>query len=154
VLLTDVFAGLAVLALHLSVLHAGALARWERGALFVLIAFAAATHSATLAVLMALLAAGTLVAIFDRARVPFPRLAQGLAALALGAAMLIAANYVVAGRLAWTPGGIGLAFGRMLNDGLVARYLDEHCPDPRFRLCDHRTELPNDADVFFWGDDL
>ena len=154
VLLTDIFAGLAVLALHLIVLRAEALTRWERGGLLVLIAFAGATHSATLAVLLGLLAAGLLVAICDRTRVSFARIAQGLAALALGAAMLVAANYVVAGRLAWTPGGIGLAFGRMLNDGLVTRYLDDHCPNPRLRLCEHRSELPTDADVFFWGDKL
>jgi hypothetical protein len=154
VLLTDIFAGLAVLALHLTVLHADALKPRERGALFVFIGFAAATHSATLAVLLALLSAGLLVACFNRSQVPCVRLGYGAAVLALGAVMLVAANYVVAGRLAWTPGGIALAFGRMLNDGIVMRYLDEHCPDPRFRLCQYRRELPNDADVFFWGDPL
>ena len=41
----------------------------------------------------------------------------------------------------------------MLQDGIVARYLDEHCPDKRLRLCAHRHELPNDADVFFWSGD-
>ena len=45
-------------------------------------------------------------------------------------------------------------FGRMLKDGIVKRYLDEHCPDPRFRLCDHLAELPDDADVFFWGESM
>jgi hypothetical protein len=154
VLLTDIFAALAVLALHLFVLHAEALRRWERVALFVFIGFAAATHSATLAVLLALIAAGMLIAPFARGAVPFTRLAQSIGALALGAAMLVSANYAVAGKLAWTPGGIALAFGRMLNDGIVMRYLDEHCPDPRFRLCEHRHELPSEADVFFWGDDL
>ena len=44
--------------------------------------------------------------------------------------MLFAADYAVAGRLAWTPGGFALSFGRMLQDGIVKRYLDEHCPDP------------------------
>src|SRR5438874_414542 len=154
VLLTDIFAALAVLALHLTVLHGDALRSWERIALLVLIAFAAATHSATLIVLLALLAVGALVALFDRRRVRLARLGHGVAALALGAAMLLAANYAIAGRLAWTPGGLALAFGRMLNDGIVMRYLDEHCPDPRFRLCDHRRELPSNADVFFWGESV
>src|SRR5437773_2105520 len=87
-------------------------------ALFVFIGFAAATHTATLAVLIALLGAGLLVACFNRSLVPWARLGYGASALALGAVMLVAANYVVAGRLAWTPGGIALAFGRMLNDGI------------------------------------
>jgi len=154
IVLTDIFFGLAVLALHLLVLRNDALARWERVALFVLIAFSAATHNATLAVLLALLAAGLVVALFDRRLVSFAGLARGAAALLLGAIMLVGANYLVAKRVAWTPGGIGLAFGRMLQDGIVKRYLDEHCPDPRLRLCDHRNELPTDADVFFWGQGL
>jgi hypothetical protein len=154
IVLTDIFFGLAVLALHLLVLRNDALARWERVVLFVLIGFSAATHNATLAVLLALLAAGLVVALFDRRLVPLAGLARGTAALLLGAVMLLGANYLVAKRVAWTPGGIGLTFGRMLQDGIVKRYLDEHCPDPRLRLCQHRDELPGDADVFFWGSEL
>jgi hypothetical protein len=68
--------------------------------------------------------------------------------------MLLAANYAVAGRLAWTPGGIALSFGRMLQDGIVARFLAEHCPESRFRLCEHQAELPRTADEFFWGESI
>ena len=78
-------------------------------------------------------------------------IARGMAAVALGAVMLVGANYVVAGRLAWTPGGIALSFGRMLQDGIVNRYLADHCPEQRLKLCAHRHELPTDADVFFWS---
>jgi hypothetical protein len=153
-LLTDIFTGLGVLALYLVGMRADALAPWERAALIGAVAFAAATHSATLAVLLMLVAASLLVALFDRNIVPLRGVARGVLALALGAALLLAANYAVARRLAWTPGGIALTFGRMLNDGIVKRYLAERCPDPRFRLCDHRNELPNDADVFFWGESV
>jgi hypothetical protein len=76
---------------------------------------------------------------------------RGATALALGAAMVFAANYVVAKRIAWTPGGFSLSFGRMLQDGIVDRYLADHCPDPQLRLCAYRAELPRDADQFFWG---
>ena len=54
-LLTDIFAGVAVLSLHLVIFHRSDLRRTERLGLFLLIAFAAATHSATLAVLLATL---------------------------------------------------------------------------------------------------
>ncbi len=74
-----------------------------------------------------------------------------MAAIALGAAMLLGANYAVAGKLAWTPGGLALSFGRMLQDGIVNRYLADHCPERRMKLCAHRHELPTDADVFFWS---
>src|SRR4051812_40308414 len=70
-LLTDVFAGLSVLALYLMVRRTAALTRWERAALFLFVAFSAATHSATLMVLLTLLLAGVAVAVCDRRLVPF-----------------------------------------------------------------------------------
>jgi len=153
VLLTDIFAGLAVLALHVLVFADAALRRWERAALVGLIAFAVATHSATFATLLAILAVAA------TARCFFPigaigGITRGIAALTLGALMLLGANFITSGRIAWTPGGIALSFGRMLQDGIVAQYLKEHCPNPRLRLCSHQHELPTDADVFFWGESV
>src|SRR4029077_16650580 len=78
---------------------------------------------------------------------------QGAAALALGVLLLPTANHVVAGRLALTPGGMSLAFGRMLQDGIVSRYLADHCQEKHLKLCAYRKELPTDADSFFWSDD-
>src|SRR5882724_981733 len=151
VLLTDIFAGLAVLALYIRLRFSDGLEPWERHALFLFIAFASATHSATLLVLLAMLAMGFFVALFDRRLVALSQIVGGVTALLLGAAMLIVANYAVAGRISWTPGGVGILFGRMLQAGIATRYLDDHCPDPRFKLCDHRGELPASADEFFWG---
>jgi len=150
-LLTDIFAGLAVLAFHALVCCWHRIEPRERPALIVFIAFAASTHSATCAVLLALCAAALVFSLVNRKLVPRAALAQAGAAMVLGALMLLAANYVVAERVAWTPGGYGIAFGRMLQDGIVARYLDDHCPDPRLKLCPYRSELPRDADDFLWG---
>lgn len=150
ILLTDIFAGLAVLAVHLLIFADGALRRFERDALIALTAFAVATHSATFAVILALLAAAALAWWYFRIG-SAAGIVRGIAALVLGAVMLVSANYVVAGRLAWTPGGLALSFGRMLQDGIVNRYLADHCPEQRLKLCKHRHELPTDADVFFWS---
>jgi hypothetical protein len=153
-LITDIMAGLAVLALYLVMVRADKVTRWERIGLMAFIALAVATHNATLAVLMLLVAAGLVFALFDRRLVPLMGVGRGALSLALGATLLVSMNYVVADKVAWTPGGIALMFGRMLNEGIAQRYLTEHCPDPRFRFCDHISELPNDADVFFWGEGL
>jgi hypothetical protein len=152
VLLADIFAGIGVLALYLSVLRADALETWEQVALLGLIAFSAASHNATLAVLLALLATAFVATWVCRRLVPLPGLARGAIALAFAPVMLLMANYAVVGKLAWTPGGLALSFGRMLQDGIVARFLADHCPDARFKLCKHRDQLPADADVFFWGE--
>lgn len=150
ILLTDIFAALAVLAAYLLIFCFEALSRFERRALVALIAFSVATHSATFAVVLALV----LVAAFAwwvRRIGDAGGIARSGLAVALGAFLLLSANTVTSGRFAWTPGGVALSFGRMLQDGIVARYLDEHCPDKRLRLCAYRHELPTDADAFFWG---
>ena len=153
-LLTDIFAGLAVLALHVLVFHGKQIAPSERVALILFTAFAVSTHSATYAVLLALAVPALAVSLFAPRLVPRFGIMRAVTALALGAALLVGANDVVAGSFAWTPGGYGLAFARMLQDGIVTRYLDDHCPDPRLRLCPYRNELPRDADAFLWDDSV
>lgn len=153
-LLTDIFAGLAVLAFYALVRHGARIAPRQRLALIAFIAFAASTHSATFAVLLALSGAASLVSVVDRTLVPRAAAAQAAGALVLGAALLLGGNYIVANKLAWTPGGYGIAFGRMLQDGIVARYLDDHCPQQHFKLCPYRNVLPRDADDFLWGNDI
>jgi hypothetical protein len=153
-LLTDIFVGLAVLALHLLVLWSDQLERWERIALVGFVAFATATHSATFLLLLGLAVVALLASFFDRVRVPRLTAVHAAIAVALGAVMLLTANYVVARRIAWTPGGYGIVFARMLEDGIVARYLEEHCPDQRFKLCPYRRELSQTADEFLWGESV
>src|ERR1700753_416913 len=57
-LLTDIFAGLSVLSLFILVLHGDKISTPEKLALFAFTAFAGATHSATLAVLLGLCLCG------------------------------------------------------------------------------------------------
>jgi len=154
ILLTDIFCGLGVLGLYLLLLRGDALSGREKIGLIVLCAVSAATHSATIAVMVAIFAAAAWLSLMDRKRVPFSALGQATIALILGAVMTLAANYVVARRVAWTPGGFALSFGRMLQDGIVNKYLDAHCPDAKLRLCAHKDELPRNADVWFWGSPL
>jgi len=150
ILLTDIFAGLAVLALHLVVMRADTLRRGERAALVPFIAFCGATHSATFLVLLGLAAAALAVALIDRRIVALVSALRAAAAVALAAAMLVTANFALSGELAWTPGGYGIVFARMLQDGIVTRYLDAHCAEEAFRLCPYRHRFPPTADDFLW----
>lgn len=154
ILLTDIFAGLAVLALYLLLLRADELSRREQFGLIALIAVSVATHSATFAVLLMLLSGAALLSLVDQRRLPRGRLFSGALAIGLGAALVFAANFTVTKRLVWTPGGFALSFGRMLQDGIVKKYLDEHCPRARLVLCAYKDELPRDADEWFWGSPL
>jgi hypothetical protein len=153
-LLTDIFAGLSVLSLYLLVLHGEKLSPFERLALFGFTAFAAATHSATLGVLLGLCCLGWIARLFLRGRFALSGLVQGSLTLVAGAAMLLSANFALSGQLAWTPGGYGVAFGRMMQDGIVARYLDDHCGQEKLKLCPYRKQLPATADEFLWGNSM
>jgi hypothetical protein len=150
-LLTDIFAGLAVLSLFILVRYGDQVSTPERLLLFAFTAFAAASHSATLTVLLGLVCVGWIVRPFQPARLPASGLLQGSLTIVAGAAMLLAANFALSGQLAWTPGGYGVSFGRMLQDGIVARYLRDHCGQQRLKLCPYRNELPPTGDDFLWG---
>ena len=154
ILLTDIFAGLAVLALHLLVFRAELLARYERWGLIALVAFAAAAHSATLVLVGALALTVALVWLVAAPVVPRRGVQRALTAAVLGIIMTLAANFVVAGKVAWTPGGYGILFGRMLEEGIVDRYLAKHCRETPFKLCPFRRQLPHDADTFLWASDI
>ena len=150
-LLTDIFASLSVLSLFILVVHGGKISTIEKVSLFIFTAFAAATHSATLAVLLGLCGAGWIVRLFLRTPIAVSGLIQGSLTVIAGAAMLVSANFALSGEVAWTPGGYGVAFGRMMQDGIVARYLRDHCPQANFKLCPYRDQLPPTADDFLWG---
>ena len=153
-LLTDIFAGLSVLALNAVSAHADRITALEKFLLFLFTAFSAATHSATLGVLFGLCVLGLLAKPFLRGRIALSGLIQGGLSLAAGGAMLLAANFALSGQLAWTPGGTGVAFGRMLQDGIVTKYLNDHCGTEKLKLCPYRHDLPATADEFLWGSSM
>ncbi|MCK1300906.1 hypothetical protein IVB33_34970 [Bradyrhizobium sp. 24] len=150
-LLTDIFAGLSVLSLFLLVIGGPRTSALEKISLFVFTAFAAATHSATLGVLLGLCVAGWMARPLLGPRLPIAGLAQASLTIVAGGLMLVSANHALSGKWTWTPGGTGVAFGRMMQDGIVARYLNDHCPREKLKLCPYRDQLPATADEFLWG---
>ncbi|MBR0873039.1 hypothetical protein JQ633_21965 [Bradyrhizobium tropiciagri] len=153
-LLTDIFAGLSVLALFVLVLHGEKISTLEKAALFAFTAFSAASHSATLAVLLGLCCVGWIARPWLRRQLPLAGLVQGSLTIVAGAAMLLTANIALSGQFAWTPGGYGVPFGRMLQDGIVAQYLRDHCAKQNLKLCPYRDKLPPTADDFLWGNSM
>ncbi len=153
-LLTDIFAGLAILSLFILVIHGERISSVERWLLFAFASFAASIHSATLGVMLGLCCAGWIVRPFLRERIPVEGLVRGSLTIVAGAAMLMSANFALSGKFAWTPGGTSLTFGRMLQDGIVTRYLQDHCATTKLKLCPYRDQLPSTADEFLWDSDI
>ncbi|MCW5691113.1 MAG: hypothetical protein KIT48_01980 [Pseudolabrys sp.] len=152
ILLTDIYAGLAILGFYMLLARSELLTRGERIGLIALIACAVASHSATLAVMMLLSAASLVLTLVDRRRLPRLRVAQGVLAIVLGAVIVLGTNFILVKRIAWTPGGFSMYFGRMLQAGIVPKYLDKHCPNPSIKLCAIKDQLPDNADDWFWAD--
>ncbi len=151
-LMPDILAPCAILALHLLAFRIESLRRWEIAALVFLFAAAAASHMAILALGLALLAVLALWRIAaDRFGGLRPRLAMPAIAILAGLLLAPLSNWALAKRFALTPGGINFVFGRLVQDGIVQRYLSVHCPADNLAICAHRDRLAGlSADDWLW----
>jgi len=105
-----------------------------------------------LALMLALmLVLGLLKSVTVRLRLPTPGLAAPAAALVAGLLFAPISNLAITGTFAFTPGGTTFLFGRLVQDGIVAQYLADHCPDETLRLCAYRDRLPTTADDWLWN---
>jgi hypothetical protein len=150
-LMPDVFVPLAALALHLLAFRPGELKAAETAGLGAVAAFAIASHMSILGMGLGVLLAYALMLVpAFRWGLPRPRLAPPAAALAAGIVLALTSNAMIGGQLAFTPGGADFLFARLVQDGIVGRYLDRVCPDPILRLCAYRNELPASGDDWMW----
>jgi hypothetical protein len=152
--LPDAWAAPAVLALHLLAWHADQLTRLERVGMATIVAFAAASHMATLGILLGLSILHT-VGWFSWRRLgvaPSGILAADLSVCS-GILLLLAADLLVAGRLALTPGGDIILFGRLVESGVVSKVLGEECSRKDWRFCAFKNELPTNSEDLMWHAD-
>lgn len=150
-LMPGIWAGWAVLALYLLAFRRDALHRFEMLTLGGMIVFAIAAHMATLALCLGLTVCFALIRLAaPSVGIPRPRLGAAATTLVAGALLCPASNYLIAGEFALTPGGTTFVFGRLVQDGLIERYLDDHCPDKQIKLCRYEAALPDTADEWLW----
>jgi hypothetical protein len=150
-LMPDIFFPVAVLALYLLAFRHGDLRQWERITLMFAVAFSVASHMALLGLCIGIVAVLRVLSRIPALALPSPRLMLPAAALAAGIAFSLFTNLAVAGKFAFTPGGESFLFGRLIDDGMIARYLKERCPDPSVKLCAYANKLPAEADDWLWG---
>jgi hypothetical protein len=152
-LMPDVFFPAGVLAIYLLAFHSTMLRMSERAALIILIVFAVASHMALLG-----LALGLPLALFILRTVPIiriPPVRAGLPALALMLGLVIAplSNLAITDKFAFTPGGASFFFNRLVEDGIITRYLDQSCPDTTLRICAYRADISTGYDDWLWKND-
>ena len=103
---------------------------------------------------VAIIVALWLLGQFKPLGLPKPRLWLATESVAAGIALCPISNFAITDNFAFTPGGSSFLFGRLIEDGIVARYLGEHCPDAALRLCGYQANLPEDADELAVGRQL
>lgn len=152
-LMPDALAACGPLALYLLAWKRPALYSAEIAVLGATAALAGACHASALAIQFVLVVAALCAGLAVPALRPALRWRLPVAVLLAGGLLNPFANLVIAGRFAQTPGGVAFVFGRLLEDGMVARYLARHCPDPGQPLCAYRDQLPGSANDFLWDND-
>jgi len=152
-LMPDVFFPAGVLAIYLLVFHAATLRAPERVVLVVLIIFGVASHMALLGLALGLVLALFLLRSFPIIRVPSPTVGLPALALALGVVMAPLSNLAITGKFTFTPGGASFFFNRLVEDGIITRYLDKNCPDPSLRICAYRADISTGYDDWLWKND-
>jgi hypothetical protein len=152
-LMPDILFAVAALALYLLAFAHERLARWERLAFAAAIAFAIPSHMAAAALCAGVIVALWLMSFVRSLAIPAPRLTFAAAAVAAGLLLCLVSNLALIGKFGFTPGGSSFLFGRLLEDGIVEKYLEDKCPDPALRICAYKDQIPDEADDWLWGED-
>jgi hypothetical protein len=152
-LMPDILFPAVVLALYLLSFHNEGLVWWERFILAAVTMFAITSHMAAAGMCVAVIAALWLSARFKPLGLTKPRKWFAAGSVAAGIVLCPISNLAITGNFAFTPGASSFLFGRLIEDGIIARYLDERCPDASLRLCDFKATLPKDAGGWLWDDD-
>ena len=144
----DILLPAAVLAMLLLAFGGDRLRCFEVLGLVAVIVLAIASHMGTLALCLGLLVA---LALLRWLQLPRSRLALPAFATAAGLLLAPLSNFAITGQFAFTPGGETFLFGRLVQDGIVQRYLADHCPDQSIRLCAYKDRMPATADEWLWA---
>ncbi|MBS0533619.1 MAG: hypothetical protein JSR72_06145 [Proteobacteria bacterium] len=148
-LMPDILFPAMALSLYLLAYGDAQLAKWERWFLAAVVAFAMASHMAAAGMAVAVVVALALTQITKLA-LPRARLAFAAGAVAGGILLCPVSNLILTGQFAFTPGGSSFLFGRLVEDGIINRYLADHCPDDTVQLCQYKGEIQEDADSWLW----
>jgi hypothetical protein len=153
-LMPDIFVLLSALALYLLAYRSRQLHRLEMLGLAAVVAFAIASHMSILAMAVVILLGFAVLRCLPAALpIPRPELLASSTAVGGGIALALFSNLIIAGVFGFTPGGSNFLFARLVQDGIVARYLKDRCPDPEIRLCAFRRQIPTTTDDWLWAGD-
>lgn len=156
----DIFTGVTVLCVWLLAFRLEQLGVVRAVLVFLVGAFAIASHPSHLGLGAGLAGAVVLYRLApavwrNRSVLPQATASIPVMCFAFGLSLVLAANYSLTHRVFVSRSGPVFVFARMMQDGLVKRFLDEECPtekiwSPKYKLCKFRHQLPTNADAYLW----
>lgn len=152
-IMPDILGPVLYLCIYLLVFARDDLTRADHVAVFLIAWWGVASHATHL-----MLAGGLciLLVLLLLLRRPFMQArwrAVGEVALivVLAAAAQLALNDYLYGEPSLNGDRPPFLMARIIADGPGRWYLEQHCPEVKFAICDHVHDLPSDPDVFLWG---
>lgn len=152
-LMPDIFAPFAVLIAYIIVAGQSRLTATARAALLFIFILANIVHTGIL-LLSLCLVSSLFLASFLVASVSARGAAQLAGALVLAFLCLAGVNYLAFGRFTINAGSQAFLASRLINNGLMQKYLEKHCKrDPAIVLCPFEVEIKEFSfpDEFLWG---
>ena len=152
----DCFVALVPLVLYLFAFQGARVGPFRLAVLFAVVVFAMASHPSHIALaagLLAVLIAVRLAPTRWIGNLPRPRIALGVAGLALAITTVVACNFAFTRQVFLSRSGAIFLEARMMEDGLIAPVLDASCPQSGFRSCAYKDRLPSRADAWLWEEE-
>jgi len=150
----DFFAGVLVVSFYLVIAGADHLGRAARRFAVACLVLSVVVHSSH--ILLATILAGVVQLQAQWMRPPPWRHAgvrRVWRALAAAVVVMLVGNLLLSGKLTLAGGAHAFLMGRLIEDGVMQRVLDEQCPTTPYRLCAFRSQLPMSADDYLWPAD-
>jgi hypothetical protein len=152
-ILPDVLGGLLYLSIYLLVFARDTLSRQQRLLVAIIAGWAAASHVTHL-----ILAAGLCVLLCLLRLLRSPLMANRMKAvgevamvLIVSAASQLALHAYLYGKPSLAGDAPPFLAARLIADGPGRWYLQQHCGEAEFALCDYLDELPDSSDEFLWN---
>jgi len=145
-----------VICLYLLGFHADRFGSTSKAALMAVAVLAATSHASHLGLAAGLVALTALIQIAVRHMAlptASPRWRLPALVFVLSLLALVMSNFAHTGEVFVSRSGPAFVVGRLVQDGIVKRLLDDTCPGSGYRLCAYKDELPGDANNYLWGED-
>lgn len=152
-LLADALAAFGLLSAMLLIFFFGPASLFDRIAFLALAALSAIAHLTHILVILAIGGAGVILILLPatRHRISLPGLVLVFAAAGIGLGSVALTNAVVQHTFGKSPQLVPLLTARFIGDGPGARFIEEHCPDAGFAVCDFKGRISTEPNAFLWS---